>query len=131
MTRPVASASRRAQAQWLVPLALLALLIGNLALTPPLTPGSAGTREERAEVGREIRRAEARFRRKSLKKFPGDTWSQGDDFGRQERAFVNSQATATGMRPGAVLEAIDRDVKAFPGGERGRVPPCMPRPFYQ
>lgn len=100
-----------------------------------MTPGRSASAADRAYIGRAIRREEAGYRREALKKFPGDPWSQGDDFGQRERTFVNKHAKQRGLRPGAVLEAIDHDVRtfpdAFPGQSRGDVPPCMPRPFYQ
>ena len=84
------------------------------------------------QIGEAVRLAEPGFRRHALERFPGDTWSQGDDFSNQERSFVWREARAREVRVGSVLEAIDRDVRAHPGegGERGRVPPCMPRPYY-
>lgn len=121
----------RAASLWLVPLAVLGLLLLHILSTPRLVARGSGTPFARAAIGHAIRREETGYRRKALEHFPGDTWSQGDDFSHQERDFVRSSAAAHDMRPGAVLDAIDQDVKAAPSPARGAVPPCMPRPFYQ
>ena len=125
----------RALILWLLPLTVLGALIASLLLRARMEPAGDGTTEDREFIGRAIRGEEARFRREALKKFPGDTWSQGDDFSHQERSFVDRHTGRFGMRAGAVLDAIDRDVRAYPDllpeHARGRVPPCMPRPFYQ
>ena len=71
------------------------------------------------------------MRRKALQSFPGSLWSEGDDFANSERDLVRRLSRERGVRIGAVLDAIDQDVKAYPeDGRRGFVPICMPRPFY-
>ncbi|MET0343135.1 MAG: hypothetical protein ABW252_19155 [Polyangiales bacterium] len=121
---------------WAVPLGLFAVLAARVSLVPALAPAGAGHEAARAEVADALRADEPAFRRDALERFPGDPWSQGDHFGARELDRVRELARAQGMRPGAVLDAIDRDVKshAFDGpllGDRGRVAVCMPRPFYE
>ncbi|HEX6242917.1 MAG TPA: hypothetical protein VFZ61_18515 [Polyangiales bacterium] len=130
-TPAIRSERTRALTLWLLPLALLGALIASLLLREQMQPAGSGSAEELARIARNLRGEEAHLRREALKKFPGDPWSQGDDFSARERDFVNREAQELGIRHGAVLDAIDRDVRAFPGHERGSVPPCMPRPFYQ
>lgn len=103
-----------------------------LALATRLSPLPAPDAAQAERIGRELRVQEAGFREEALRKFPGDPWSQGDHFGSLERGFVRGVAARDQLRPGAVLEAIDRDVRAFPDAapQRGWVPLCRPRPFY-
>jgi hypothetical protein len=116
---------------WLAPSFVLVAVISHVALVPAHEPGVSASPEAQERSAAAVREKEPELRRKALERFPGDPWSQGDDFGNGERELVRKLGTDEGVRPGAVLDAIDRDVKAFPGnGERGAVAPCMPRPFY-
>lgn len=109
----------------------LGAVITHVALVPPLAEGVAASPEAQERIGERIRRKEPKMRRHALERFPGNPWSAADDFGNEEENFVRDMSNEEGARPGAVLDAIDRDVKSFPGdGERGSVAPCMPRPFY-
>ncbi len=120
-----------ARALWLVPCFCLGAVIADVASRTPLPPLGPGTPASRERVALIVRMREADMRREALERFPGDPWSQGDHFGSQESKLVRRLASEEGLRPGAVLDAIDRDLKAFPGGgERGWVPACMPRAFY-
>lgn len=122
-------------AGWGLLLALGAALVGWVCAVPRLEPAGDGDSQARARVARAVRQAEPAFRRRALERFPGDPWSQGDDFAAQERALVERLAAREGMRVGAVLKSIDEDVKRRQGPtsgwlDRGQVAPCMPRPFY-
>lgn len=121
---------------WVVPVALLVTLCAWVSSVPALEPAGAGSEEQRAEAADVLRGEEPGFRREALDRFPGDPWSQGDHFGVREQDEVRELSRRLGMRPGAVLDAIDRDVKShvFDGPllrDRGRVAACMPRPFYE
>jgi len=120
-------------ALWILPVVCGSALTAYLALKTPLAPLSAADAARSERIGRALRAKEPDLRRRALKKFPGDPWSQGDHFGALERDFVRAAAKRERVRPGSVLEAIDRDVRAAPDAvpERGRVPACMPRPFYE
>jgi hypothetical protein len=116
---------------WLAPALALASVITHVALVPALEEGAAASPELQKRIGEVIRAKEPAMRRKALERFPGSPWSGGDDFGNREEDVVRDLSNDEGVRPGAVLDAIDRDVKAYPGdSERGAVAPCMPRPFY-
>lgn len=128
--------ARRDSLAWGVPAGLFAALCGWVQSVPALAPAGAGSEQARAEAADALRSDEPGFRRDALHRFPGDPWSQGDHFGVREREKVRDLAQKLGMRPGAVLDAIDRDVKSrmFDGPllrDRGRVAACMPRPFYE
>lgn len=123
--------------RWLAPAIPLAVLAWGLATAPARPPAGDGDARQRARAALQVRHREPALRRRALEKFPGDPWSQGDDFANGERQLVRALASPQGMRPGAVLQAIDADVKAHPmrahpqsGFTRGQVPPCMPRVFY-
>ena len=120
--------------RWAVPLAVFGAAVVAVCSIPVTTPGDSGNVEANRRVARVVRDAEPGFRRKSLEMFPGDPWSQGDQFAAQERELVEKLAKDEHMRPGAIFDAIDRDVKrSYPAPsarERGRVSPCMPRTFY-
>jgi hypothetical protein len=115
------------------PLLVSSALIGHV-LTQPALP-SAGTPDDAASarIAAATSAAEPGFRREALEMFPGDPWSQGDHFAARERSLVQALAAQENVRTGAVFDAIDRDIKqGRPGArERGRVAPCMPRPFYE
>ena len=121
---------------WLLPAGLFASLCSWVHAVPALVPDGAGSDDARAEAADVLRSAEPDFRRDALSRFPGDPWSQGDHFGVREREKVRDLGHKLGMRPGAVLDAVDRDVKShvYDGPllrDRGRVAACMPRPFYE
>ena len=121
----------RARALWLAPGFILVAIVAHILAQPELEEGVSASPEARARFAAIVRSAEPRMRREALRAFPGSPWSQGDDFGSRERALIRGLVGQEGTRPGAVLDAIDRDVKAHPGkGERGAVAACMPRPFY-
>lgn len=127
---------KRSIAWWSLPVVpLLGLAFGLWSAPAPALLGD-GTSAQRERAAATVRAREPSLRRRALEKFPADPWSQGDDFANAERSLVRSLSTRLEMRPGAVLEAIDADVKAtrglppLSGFERGQVPPCMPRVFY-
>lgn len=117
---------------WLLPAAVLGGAIAKVCAVPPLPPLGEGDEAAHRRVAQAVRAAEAGFRRDALETFPGDPWSQGDQFAAQERTLVERLSGDEKLRPGVIFDAIDRDIKrGGPGArERGRVPPCMPRPFY-
>jgi hypothetical protein len=116
---------------WLLPFLTLSAVIGHIALVPAQEEGVSASLEAQRRIGEKIRRKEPKLRRAALERWPGSPWSAGDDFGNREEDFVRDMSNEESVRPGAVFDAIDRDIKAYPGdGERGAVAPCMPRPFY-
>lgn len=127
--------ARLACLAWALPVSLLVALCAWVRSVPALVPAGRGSEDARGAVADAVRAAEIGFRRDALERFPGEPWSQGDHFGARELDLVRELAHDHGMRPGAVLDAVDRDVKshAFDGPglrDRGRVAVCMPRPFY-
>lgn len=123
----------RSSLLWLLPLVVLALIGWRLQATPRRLPGGALDAAGRARAAADLRAQEAEFRRQALELFPGDPWSQRDHFAARERELANRLASELKVRVGSVLAAFDQDVKSdrVAGRERGRVAPCMPRPFYE
>lgn len=63
--------------------------------------------------------------------FPGDRWSQNDHFHHQIRKWVRRASKASGLSVGALLCAIDEDIRNHPTVDRqSGATPCKPRPFY-
>ena len=117
----------------------LALLVGCcvFALSRAMSasypaPRHTLTEEERAVVGRAAARQEPARREKSRKSFPGDHWSQDDDFHNAERSWVEREARRRNVSAADMLRAIDEDLRAHPPEppRRATVAQCKPRPFY-
>jgi hypothetical protein len=125
--------NRRSQ-RWMVPLLVFGAAVVCVCAVPVRAPDGDGDAAARRRVARAVRDAEPGFRRNALEMFPGDPWSQGDQFAAQERTLVEKLSKDERMRPGAIFDVIDRDVKrGHPTSfarARGRAAPCMPRPFY-
>lgn len=87
--------------------------------------------EQRA-VGRAAAAHEPHWRRESRFSFPGDAWSQDDDFQNRERSWVFSEANQRGVSPREIFRAIDVDLHAHPPSppRKATASPCKPRPFY-
>jgi len=116
---------------WLFPAAVLAAAVLRVEGVPAQIPEGSGNPASHARIVNEVLTAEPGFRREALTTFPGDLWSQSDHFAARESLLVERLAKEEKMRIGAVLDVIDRDVKAGGDSARGRVAPCMPRPFYE
>jgi hypothetical protein len=87
---------------------------------------------ERAQLGRTAAGMEPYWRNKSRRSFPGDQWSQDDDFGASERAWALTEASRLRVPISDVLRAVDEDLHAHPPEppRRATSAQCKPRPFY-
>jgi hypothetical protein len=79
-------------------------------------------------------RAEPGMRARAADGFPGDIWSQDDDFHNAEQRLAGDLAARHGAGVADVLRAIDEGLRerwpvAGPP-PRTTVPPCHPRPEY-
>ena len=66
-------------------------------------------------------------------KFPGDPWSQDDDFHSREEAEARSFAASHDVRLADVLRAVDEGMRSHwpaAASPNPRVPPCRPRLAY-
>jgi len=108
--------------------ALVAVVRAATAPVPP--PARVPDLVERAEMARSLARQEPSWRRAAQRLFPGDRWSQDDDFFNQEHRAVRALAQARATSPGQVLRAIDEELRARPAGRKVNASPIKPRPFY-
>ena len=75
------------------------------------------------------------MRAKATHNFPGDAWSQDDDFRRREQARSRVVAVERGTRLSDVMRALDEGIREewpLPPGTvlKPGVPPCRPRLTY-
>jgi hypothetical protein len=109
--------------------ACLAVLIGALRARP----GKIARRlsdEERKTVGSDMAANEPGWIERAAAAFPGDSWSQEDDFAKSEYEQARSQAGRFGAHVGDALRAADESLRAQSAGRRVGVSACKPRPFY-
>jgi hypothetical protein len=95
--------------------------------TPPITPPLA-----RAAYA-DITGREPQMRAEAARTFPGDLWSQDDDFHDHEQDAVRDYATKHRVPIADVLGAIDDGMRArwpTPAQPSPRVAPCRPRLTY-
>lgn len=87
---------------------------------------------EQSAVGRAAAALEPTWRRETRRAFPGDNWSQDDDFQNRERAWVFGEARLRDVTPREIFRAIDVDLHAHPPSppRKATASPCKPRPFY-
>jgi hypothetical protein len=86
---------------------------------------------ERAGIAARLASQEQYWRSRAEREFPGDRWSQDDDFHNLEHMAARREALMTGAGVGDVLLSIDEGLRARPEGRRVSPAPCKPRPFYQ
>jgi hypothetical protein len=100
------------------------------AEAPPRPPAVAP--EVAAAIAQRLAEAEPAARARSRLSFPGDRWSQDDDFHNHERRLVHHLAARHGLDRAAVLAILDADLRSgrVPGRLSGAAP-CKPRPFYE
>ena len=100
--------------------------------TPPL-PTRRLSEDERATVGRAAAAEEPGWRQRNRQSFPGDHWSQDDDFGASERQWMLDEARRRGVPVTDVARAIDEELHAASPvlpPRKASASPCKPRPFY-
>ena len=88
---------------------------------------------ERQAIGRAFEKREPALDDSVRRHFPGDSWSQDDDFHALELRWAREAAAARGVSVGDILRAIDEDLRAHGADQplrRDGAAPCKPRPFY-
>ena len=119
--------------------AVIGLVASQAASAPRPAAGRAATLGELHYLATEVATQEPSWRSRSEESFPGDHWSQRDDFHAQERDKVKDLAGAQKLPVEQVLRAVDADVRALrsrlgpnvTADPRGaRAVPCKPRPIY-
>lgn len=111
--------------------AIIAIVRAATAAEPP--PGKPITEAIAHDAYRDVTSRERNVRREAAVKFPGDLWSQDDDFHERENETVRSFASGKDVRLGDVVRAVDDGMHAhWPtnGEPIATVPPCRPRLSY-
>ena len=110
---------------------LVALVVTLHAKAPP--PAAEADEKTRRDAFRTIAYDEPPARGKAAHQFPGDIWSQDDDYHGQESKKMRSYAGEHQVRLDDVVRAVDEGMKNgwTPRGlMKPGVPPCRPRLDY-
>ena len=108
----------------------VAVVLGRAVLASPPPPKRSATKAERERIAEDLSDHEPNWRAASQRRFPGDHWSQDDDFHRVEQHRARTIASRLKITLSDVLRAIDDGLRARPEGRRVTASPCKPRPFY-
>ena len=117
---------------------IVIVVVASLALvrvataTPP-APGKPITEAQAKEAFRDVTSRERKMRRDAAVKFPGDPWSQDDDFHERENEEIRAFASSKEIRLSDVLGAVDQGMSEhWPTtvSPNPKVPPCRPRLSY-
>jgi hypothetical protein len=115
--------------------ALVAIAVARAASAPVPLDAPPATEEARREAFEEIVADEPSMRIEAAHAFPGDAWSQDDDFHQRQQKRARQVAASRGMRLGDVLRALDDGLReGWPAASRvgmdPGVAPCRPRLSY-
>jgi hypothetical protein len=123
---------RTALAGWLLFALCGATAVVRAATSELPSPQRRLSADERARVGRAAAAEEPGWRLRSRHSFPGDHWSQDDDFGASERSWSMDEARRRDVPVTDVLGAIDEELHSGPvtPPRKATASPCKPRPFY-
>ncbi len=113
------------------------VVVVRAATVPAPKPRRAATAAERVDIAAAVALNEQAWLTEVTQNFPGDNWSQRDDFhGREYRKLIEL-SDQKNVRLEDVLRAVDDDLHAkgvltpnAPDTRAARAVPCKPRPFY-
>jgi hypothetical protein len=111
---------------------LLVASVRAATAEPPQAPARLDDAARQAAF-RQFASREGRQRARAERKFPGDAWSQDDDFHAVEMQQARAIARRQRVSLGEVLRALDDGMRGdWPksGEMKTTVPPCRPRPIY-
>jgi len=111
----------------------LSAMVRAATAPPPVAPKKAMEEKLAHDAYRDITSRERSARREAAVKFPGDPWSQDDDFHERESEAVRAFAGAKELRLSDVVRAVDdgmRDRWPTSIQPNPKVPPCRPRLSY-
>lgn len=109
------------------------LALVRVATAKPQETGKPITAAQAHEAYRDVTSRERTMRRDAAVKFPGDPWSQDDDFHERENEEMRSFASSKEIRLSDVLGAVDQGMREhWPTTviPNPKVPPCRPRLSY-
>jgi hypothetical protein len=112
---------------------LIAAAVGRAETASGPPSGKPATEASSKDAYRDIVSRERTMRHDAAVKFPGDPWSQDDDFHSREESEARSFASKNDVRLTDVLRAVDDGMHAgwaAPVTPDPRVPPCRPRLAY-
>lgn len=114
---------------------LILALIGSTAIYRATRPFPASKLEKHKttllpNVGAMIAREESTWVHNAVDNFPGDLWSQRDDFHNQEQQFARELADRFHISLSYVFLSIDKSVRERGPSDLAKAVPCKPRPFY-
>ncbi|MBX3234246.1 MAG: hypothetical protein KIT84_04115 [Labilithrix sp.] len=100
-------------------------------------PRRGATNRERASMAASVAGSESAWLTEVTQNFPGDHWSQRDDFHGREYRHLIELADQHRVRLEDVIRAVDDDLHESattspdaPDPRAARAVPCKPRPFY-
>jgi hypothetical protein len=117
----------------LVSVSSLVLVVVMAASADAGSSPQHATEAERASIRRAFAEKEQKWRNEARAAFPGDLWSQDDDYQRREVDLARDLANRLRVPFADVLDALDEGLRVppFPGEvRRATVHACKPRPFY-
>jgi len=109
------------------------LAVFRVATAKPIALAKPITEVQAHDAYRDVTGRERTMRRDAAVKFPGDPWSQDDDFHERENEQVRAFATSKEIRLSDVLRSVDLGMRAHwitSVQPNPRVPPCRPRLSY-
>jgi len=118
---------------WIVACAAIALAMVRVVTAEPRPRPAAADATVARRVFDAIASSESSMRARAAMNFPGDLWSQGDDFHAMEWQRAAQLASMHRIALGDALRAIDDGMRAGwarPGTLQATVAPCRPRPVY-
>ena len=120
---------------WLAFGAFVSVALGKAALAEPLPAPAPAPQPVLDSVVKVMAAQEQSFRQRAERNFPGDAWSQDDDFHAHEQQLARRLAQQHGISLGQVLRAWDDELRRLSRSgpdpkPRNSVPPCRPRPVY-
>lgn len=119
---------------WMAFASFVVVAAVKAATASPPPPLPAPSQAVRQQVFSAMAGQEGTFRTKAARNFPGDAWSQDDDFHAMEMQAATRQAALRGISLGEVLRAWDDGLREHwaPADAtfKNSVPPCRPRPVY-
>jgi hypothetical protein len=113
--------------------ALFAIVRVATARPPELASGKPVDEKTARDAYRDVTSRERSQRREAAVKFPGDPWSQDDDYHEREHEQMRSFATGHQARLSDVVRAVDDGMRQrWPTSvaPNPKVPPCRPRLSY-
>jgi hypothetical protein len=119
----------------LIAVACVAVVASKASNAPAPARPRAPEANERVHYALNVSANEDEWQRLSSQNFPGDNWSERDDFHSREAARIRELAKERGASYEDLLRAVDEDLHAHAGtkandGRNVRAIPCKPRPFY-